>query len=168
MVLFNKQGKWFPPITHKPWILAQLRTGLSQSSVGEPSIFLSPTCAYSIGKNQLRSGLSLNSLNTHHTAFAFLVQPNHWNATRTINCNWCFQLQHHRINSTNCLHAVWIPTKKLQTLGMALFPTYLLHDATAKFQTKKVCYSYKKSIYAFIHISVRSTIIKRKCYFCLQ
>lgn len=93
MVLFNKQGKWFPPITRKPRNLAQLRTGISQSSLRAASIFLSPkTCAYSVGKDQPRSGLCQSSLNMHHTAFAGSAKPLalNSNATRTIWCNWCF------------------------------------------------------------------------------
>lgn len=87
MVLFNKQGKWFPPITHNPPPQkknhAHSKTGISQSSMGTVSIWTSPkTRTYLIEADQPGPGPCQGSVNTRRV-FDSPVEPNHSLETQT-------------------------------------------------------------------------------------
>lgn len=94
MVLFNKQGKWFPPITHKPPKSCPAKDRDIPEFSGNSLNLDVPKDAYLFNRDGSSEIWTVSELRKHASCLWFTgwAKPLalNWNATRTIYNNWCF------------------------------------------------------------------------------
>lgn len=95
MVLFNKRGKWFPPITHKPPNPCPAKDRDIPEFNGNGINLDVPKDSYLFNRDGSSEIWTVSELRKHASRlwFAGWAKPLalNWNATRTIYNNWCFQ-----------------------------------------------------------------------------